>query len=301
MADARVERLARRARRLLDERRARASSSSSRRRRLRRRLLRALYRRVLDAGGHPHAALGLSTASAEALLDAGHGRAARVGQPHAASRISSAPTCASTSRRRPTPGSSRASTPRGRPSASARQSLRDRYLERAAAGELRSVVTLFPTNAAAQDAEMSLADTRTSSTAPACSTATTPSAAWRELGERLERLAEWLDAAREFRVVAEGTDLTVGVEGRTWIPCDGKENFPDGEFFTGPGRDERRGRRSASRYPGDLRGRIVRGHPASLRGRRGRRGPRVAGRGLPRGDARTWTTALGGSGSSPSA
>ena len=32
----------------------------------------------------------------------------------------------------------------------------------------------------------------------------------------------------------DGTDLTVGVEGRTWINCDGHENFPDGEVFTGP-------------------------------------------------------------------
>ena len=34
--------------------------------------------------------------------------------------------------------------------------------------------------------------------------------------------------------MSDGTDLTLGVEGRTWIPCDGKENFPDGEIFTGP-------------------------------------------------------------------
>ena len=30
------------------------------------------------------------------------------------------------------------------------------------------------------------------------------------------------------------TDLTVGVEGRTWIAAKGDRNFPDGEVFTGP-------------------------------------------------------------------
>ena len=30
------------------------------------------------------------------------------------------------------------------------------------------------------------------------------------------------------------TDPKVGVEGRTWINCDGHMNFPDGEVFTGP-------------------------------------------------------------------
>ena len=53
----------------------------------------------------------------------------------------------------------------------------------------------------------------------------------------LERgLAEWLGARSELRVVAEGTDLTLGVEGRTWIPCDGTENFPDGELVWKAGR-----------------------------------------------------------------
>jgi aminopeptidase len=34
--------------------------------------------------------------------------------------------------------------------------------------------------------------------------------------------------------VAEDTDLTVGVAGRTWIRANGHSNLPDGEVFTGP-------------------------------------------------------------------
>ena len=41
----------------------------------------------------------------------------------------------------------------------------------------------------------------------------------------------------EVRIQAPGTDITLGVAGRTWIPCVGEHNMPDGEFFTGPVED----------------------------------------------------------------
>ena len=58
-------------------------------------------------------------------------------------------------------------------------------------------------------------------------------------------------------MVTEGTDLTVGVEGRTWIPCDGKENFPDGEVFTGPVETSVEGHVRFS-FPAPHAGRLVR-------------------------------------------
>src|SRR6185436_15889976 len=61
-----------------------------------------------------------------------------------------------------------------------------------------------------------------------------PVAGWRALSEKQQRLVDYLNKRKEIRVVAPGTDLKVGVEGRTWINCDGKVNFPDGEVFTGP-------------------------------------------------------------------
>src|SRR5205814_4180715 len=61
-----------------------------------------------------------------------------------------------------------------------------------------------------------------------------PVARWHEFGERLDRVAAFLATKRKLRVVAEGTDLRVVTEDRTWIPSKGRENFPDGEVFTGP-------------------------------------------------------------------
>ena len=62
-----------------------------------------------------------------------------------------------------------------------------------------------------------------------------PAAAWRKVHAAQKRMCDFLNKAREVRFVSpNGTDLTVGVAGRTWINCDGSMNFPDGEVFTGP-------------------------------------------------------------------
>ena len=52
--------------------------------------------------------------------------------------------------------------------------------------------------------------------------------------------AGWPSGSRARRRSASrraGTDITLGVAGRTWIPCVGEHNMPDGEFFTGPVED----------------------------------------------------------------
>ena len=46
-----------------------------------------------------------------------------------------------------------------------------------------------------------------------------------EFGGRLECLGQ----LHELR-----DDIRFGIKGRTWLNCDGHENFPDGEVFTGP-------------------------------------------------------------------
>ncbi len=138
----------------------------------------------------------------------------------------------------------------------ARQPLRDRYLERAAAGELRWTITVYPTNAAAQDAEMSLAEYEDFVYSAGRLDAEDPVAEWRSFGDDLRSLASWLGGKRELRVVADGTDLTLGVEGRSWIPCGGEENFPDGEVFTGPVETSLEGEIHFT-YPASFQGRLV--------------------------------------------
>jgi aminopeptidase len=62
-----------------------------------------------------------------------------------------------------------------------------------------------------------------------------PVASWKKVSERQQRLVDFLQGKRDYHVTAaNGTDLRMSVAGRTWVNCDGHENFPDGEVFTGP-------------------------------------------------------------------
>jgi aminopeptidase len=68
-----------------------------------------------------------------------------------------------------------------------------------------------------------------------------PAAAWGDLRALQQRLVERLSRARELRIEAEGTDLRVRVDGRTWVNSDGRRNMPSGEVFTGPLEDSAEG------------------------------------------------------------
>ena len=62
-----------------------------------------------------------------------------------------------------------------------------------------------------------------------------PVAAWKQVSERQQRLADLVNGKKDYHVVAaNGTDVRMSVANRRWINCDGHENFPDGEVFTGP-------------------------------------------------------------------
>jgi len=111
----------------------------------------------------------------------------------------------------------------------------DTFLKRAANNELRWCGTQFPCLSNAQDAEMSLKDYEDFVFKAGLLHLDDPVAAWKELSIRQQRLTDYLNGKSEIRFVTpQGTDLTLAVEDRIWINCDGRENFPDGEVFTGP-------------------------------------------------------------------
>lgn len=123
-----------------------------------------------------------------------------------------------------------------------RQSLRGRatekihriFLERSAKGELRWCLTLYPTNASAQDADMSLDEYEDFVCKAGYLNRKDPVKVWKDIGAWQERIIKILSSKKELRIVAKDTDLRLRVDGRKWINCYGKENFPDGEIFTGP-------------------------------------------------------------------
>src|SRR5947207_13496719 len=117
----------------------------------------------------------------------------------------------------------------------ARKPLLETFMRRSAEGKLRWVGTQFPSQAAAQDAEMSLGEYEDFVFSAGLLDRPDPVAAWKSVSERQQRLADFLNGKSDYRVVAaNGTDIRMSVAGMRWINCDGHENFPDGEVFTGP-------------------------------------------------------------------
>jgi aminopeptidase len=220
-------------------------------------LVSALYEKVLAAGGHPQLRADLD-GEAEALLTHGSDAQLEWLNPAPMDEIERADVRIAIEAEANTRGLTGVDPARQARHARAREPLRKRYFERSAAGELRSVVTLYPTHATAQDAEMSLDEYEDFVYRAGLLDNDDPVSAWKALGERFVRLAGWLGGKRELRVVGDGTNLTLGVAGRTWIPCDGRENFPDGEVFTGPEETSVHGTVRFS-YPASYAGRRVSG------------------------------------------
>ena len=119
--------------------------------------------------------------------------------------------------------------------AAARKSISATFMKRAADGSLKWAGTQYPCEAAAQDAEMSLAEYEDFVFGAGLLDHPDPIASWKAVSERQQRLADFLEGKADYRVTAaNGTDLRMSVAGRHWVNCDGHENFPDGEVFTGP-------------------------------------------------------------------
>ena len=220
-------------------------------------LVRSLYQRVLEAGGHPKVRMALDGV-AEALLEEGSDDQLEWVNPARKEDFERADARIAVEASWNSRDLTGIEPARQAVYARAREGIRERYLERSRLGELRSVVSAYPTHAAAQDAAMSLAQYEDFVFRAGFLDRDDPVAEWRKLGTRLSSLSKWLGERREIRVVGENTDLTLGVEGRTWIPCDGKENFPDGEVFTGPQEASVEGRICFT-YPATFAGRLIRG------------------------------------------
>ena len=136
---------------------------------------------------------------------------------------------------------------------------------RSRAMEVRWVVTMFPTPAAAENAGMSVEEL-TEFLRDACLRD------WDAERDRMSRVAERLEAASEVRIVGAGTDVTLGVGDRPVEVDHSLRNMPGGEVFVCPLEDTAEGVIEFSGVPGAPCRRPRRGHAARLPRRRGRRG-----------------------------
>lgn len=108
------------------------------------------------------------------------------------------------------------------------------YSERMGDGSLRWCGTQFPTYADAQEASMSLSEYEDFVYGAGLLDMEDPVSEWKKISAYQDRWVKYLNTKKELHFLSEGTDIKVKVEGRKWINCDGKANFPDGEIFTSP-------------------------------------------------------------------
>jgi len=119
-------------------------------------LLDEMYRAVLEAGGQPVTRVGLDLA--EILLNEGNDDQVTWVNPARREDIERADVRIVIEATTNTKAMTSIDPARQALVERSRSELRDRYLERALSGELRWVLSAYPTNAAAQDAEMSLSE-----------------------------------------------------------------------------------------------------------------------------------------------
>jgi aminopeptidase len=112
--------------------------------------------------------------------------------------------------------------------------LAEKVVQRWRDGRLRWVGSLYPTAALAQEARVSLEEFAEFVFKAGKLDEPDPAAAWKVVSARQQKICDRLNHCSTIRYVGLDTDLTCSCSGRTWLNCDGKLNFPDGEVCTSP-------------------------------------------------------------------
>ena len=137
-------------------------------------------------------------------------------------------------------------------------SLSEAYFERTASKALKRSLCQYPTQASAQEADMSLEEYQ-KFVFNACNLYDDdPQQAWLERRASQQKIVDFLNKKDQIRYVGEGTDISFSVKDRIWINSDGQTNMPSGEVFTGPIEDSVNGKVHFS-YPAIFMGKEVQG------------------------------------------
>jgi aminopeptidase len=207
-------------------------------------LVRACFQEILKAGGHPHLSISLAGQATLTGLDDIFLQYANDDQldypatfynlvyENFESRIR----IASLSNTRLLTGVDKARLARR---GKAIQSVLENQFTRSQTHEFRWMTTLFPTQAYAQDAEMSLEEFE-NFVYRACHVddpASDPIKYWQSVKEEQSRIVEALNGHEQVEVRGPNCDLRLSIKGRKFINACGENNMPDGEVFTGPVED----------------------------------------------------------------
>ena len=108
---------------------------------------------------------------------------------------------------------------------------------RGGAGEFKWVTTLYPTEAYAQDANMSLKEYEDFVFGAVHTNEADPIAFWNSVKEKQQSAVDFMKGKNQVVLRGPNVDLTLSVKGRTFMNSFGTFNMPDGEIYTGPVED----------------------------------------------------------------
>jgi aminopeptidase len=111
------------------------------------------------------------------------------------------------------------------------------YSERTAVRNLKRSLCIYPTDALAQNAGMTLEQYRAFVYKACYLYDENPAERWLQVRADQQRIVDHLNRCRDIHYRGEGIDIRFSTEGRVWINSDGRTNMPSGEVYTSPVED----------------------------------------------------------------
>jgi aminopeptidase len=116
-------------------------------------------------------------------------------------------------------------------------SITESQMRRGAEGTFKWVTTLYPTDAYAQDASMSLKEYEDFVFGAVHAHEADPIGYWNSTAEGQQQAIDWLAGKSQVVMHGPNVDLTLSIKGRKFVNSTGMYNMPDGEIYTGPVED----------------------------------------------------------------
>jgi aminopeptidase len=104
-------------------------------------------------------------------------------------------------------------------------------------GVFKWVTTLYPTDAYAQDASMSLKEYEDFVFGAVHTNEADPIAFWQSVEAKQQSAVDFMKGKSQVVLRGPNVDMTLSVKGRTFLNSFGTFNMPDGEIYTGPVED----------------------------------------------------------------
>jgi len=108
------------------------------------------------------------------------------------------------------------------------------YFKRTGTRDLRRNLCQYPTQAAAQNAGMSLEEYETFVFGACHLFKKDPEAEWLKVRKFQKKIVQLLNKKSKVHYKGDGIDISFSTKGRTWINSDGQTNMPSGEVYTSP-------------------------------------------------------------------